>query len=109
LHGILLGSKENAIWKWIRFSIGDNHRYHHYPNEVGDSNYGGEFIVWDILFGTFHKPKGETPSDEIGISKVPNYPMTWIGLMIAPFLPNQKVFGPEEISSSEPKAAPIQN
>jgi len=84
-----------GIWEYI-FSIGDNHRYHHYPNkEVGDSNYGGEFIVWDILFGTFHNPKGERPSDTIGIGTAPNYPMTWAGLMIAPFLPDQKVFGPK--------------
>ena len=80
-----------GFWEYI-FSIGDNHRYHHYPNAIGDSNYGGEFIVWDILFGTFHKPKGETPSDKIGISKAPDYPLTWMGLMIAPFLRDQGVF-----------------
>lgn len=84
-----------GFWEYI-FSIGDNHRYHHYPNkEVGDSNYGGEFIVWDILFGTFHKVKGERPHDRIGIGTAPYYPMTMAGLMIAPFLPDQKVFGPE--------------
>ncbi|MEM1131844.1 MAG: sterol desaturase family protein [Pseudomonadota bacterium] len=89
------------FWEYI-FSIGDNHRYHHYPNkDVGDSNYGGEFIVWDILFGTFHKVKGERPHDEIGIGTAPNYPMTMAGLMIAPFLPDQKVFGPDD----EAKAA----
>ncbi|MEP2810110.1 sterol desaturase family protein [Parasphingorhabdus sp.] len=82
-----------GFWEYI-FSIGDNHRYHHYPNkEVGDSNYGGEFIVWDILFGTFHKVKGERPHDQIGIGTAPNYPMTMAGLLIAPFLPDQKVFG----------------
>ncbi|GAB5502315.1 sterol desaturase family protein [Pyruvatibacter sp.] len=90
------------FWEYI-FSIGDNHRYHHYPNkEVGDSNYGGEFIVWDILFGTFHNPANERPSDNIGIGTAPNYPMTVAGLLIAPFLPDQKVFGPEsEQASSE--------
>ena len=82
-------------WEYI-FSIGDNHRYHHYPDKgVGDSNYGGEFIVWDILFGTFHKVKGERPHDRIGIGTAPEYPMTVAGLYIAPFLPNQKVFGPK--------------
>ncbi|MDJ0643884.1 MAG: sterol desaturase family protein [Erythrobacter sp.] len=84
-----------GFWEYI-FSIGDNHRYHHYPNkDVGDSNYGGEFIVWDILFGTFHKVKGERPHDRIGIGTAPNYPMTMAGLLIAPFLPDQKVFGQE--------------
>lgn len=90
-----------GFWEYI-FSIGDNHRYHHYPNkEVGDSNYGGEFIVWDILFGTFHKVKGERPHDQIGIGTAPNYPMTMAGLLIAPFLRDQKVFGPERESMGE--------
>ncbi|MEM7359383.1 MAG: sterol desaturase family protein [Pseudomonadota bacterium] len=85
-----------GFWEYI-FSIGDLHRYHHHPTkEIGDSNYGGEFIVWDILFGTFHKPKGERPTDKIGIGKLPNYPQTMAGLMIAPFLPDQKVMGKEE-------------
>ncbi|MEP3226529.1 MAG: sterol desaturase family protein [Parasphingorhabdus sp.] len=93
-----------GYWEYI-FSIGDNHRYHHYPNkEVGDSNYGGEFILFDILFGTFHKVKGERPHDRIGIGTAPNYPMTMAGLYIAPFLLDQKVFGPDQ-SEKEKKAA----
>ncbi|WP_145973478.1 sterol desaturase family protein [Candidatus Phaeomarinobacter ectocarpi] len=95
------------FWEHI-FSIGDNHRYHHYPNkDVGDSNYGGEFIVWDMLFGTFYNPKNERPSDVIGIGTAPNYPMTVAGLLIAPFLPDQKVFGPdnERTSSDVPPAS----
>ncbi|MGD1933789.1 MAG: sterol desaturase family protein [Candidatus Phaeomarinobacter sp.] len=88
------------FWEYI-FSIGDNHRYHLYPNkEVGDSNYGGEFIVWDILFGTFHNPKNERPSDNIGIGTAPNYPLTVAGLLIAPFLPDQTVFGPKDGQAS---------
>ncbi len=79
-----------GFWEYI-FSIGDNHRYHHYPNKaIGDCNYGGEFIVWDILFGTFHKVKGERPDDDIGIGGCPDYPMTMMGQLIAPFLKNQR-------------------
>ena len=85
-----------GFWEYI-FSIGDNHRYHHYNTDgIGDSNYGGEFIVWDILFGTFHNPRGERPLEDIGIGASPNYPQTMAGLMIAPFLPDQKVFGPQQ-------------
>lgn len=102
-----------SFWEYI-FSIGDNHRYHHYPNkEVGDSNYGGEFILFDILFGTFHKVKGERPHDRIGIGTAPNYPMTMAGLYIAPFLPDQSVFGPEgdqaapeELATAESETIP---
>jgi len=68
------------------FSSPKNHRYHHSKNiEEGNSNYGGDVIFWDILFGTFYLPKGQTPSDEIGVSGMPNYPKTFVGLMMAPF------------------------
>lgn len=89
-------------WEYI-FSIGDNHRYHHYPDKgIGDSNYGGEFIIWDILFGTFHNPKDERPHDNIGIGTAPDYPMTVAGLYVAPFLPNQKtVFRRKSDDASE--------
>lgn len=69
------------------FSSPKNHRYHHSKKlEEGNSNYGGDVIFWDILFGTFHLPKGEQPSDEIGIADMPNYPQTFVGLMFAPFI-----------------------
>ena len=69
------------------FSSPKNHRYHHSRKlEEGNSNYGGDVIFWDILFGTFHLPKGEQPGDDIGIADMPNYPKTFVGLMLAPFI-----------------------
>ena len=69
------------------FSSPKNHRYHHSRKvEEGNSNYGGDVIFWDILFGTFYLPKGEQPSDDIGIADMPNYPQTFVGLMFAPFI-----------------------
>lgn len=68
------------------FSAPGNHRYHHSKiAAVGDRNYGGDFILWDLLFGTFHLPKGQQPSDDIGVGGMPHYPQTWLGLMLAPF------------------------
>lgn len=68
------------------FSSPKNHRYHHSRKiEEGNSNYGGDVIFWDLLFGTFHMPKGQQPGDDIGIDQMPNYPKTFIGLMLAPF------------------------
>ncbi|MEP3210170.1 MAG: sterol desaturase family protein [Maribacter sp.] len=68
------------------FSSPKNHRYHHSKKiHEGNSNYGGDVIIWDHLFGTFHMPKGEKPGDDIGINAMPNYPKTFIGLMLAPF------------------------
>jgi sterol desaturase/sphingolipid hydroxylase (fatty acid hydroxylase superfamily) len=68
------------------FSSPKNHRYHHSKKiEEGNSNYGGDVIIWDLLFGTFHLPKGKQPSDDIGVGDMPNYPQNWIGLMMVPF------------------------
>ena len=94
-------------WEYI-FSIGDNHRYHHYPDKgIGDSNYGGELIIYDILFGTFHNPRDERPHDNIGIGTAPDYPLTVAGLYIAPFLPNQKtVFRKDDVTSEDAAVAP---
>jgi ornithine lipid hydroxylase len=68
------------------FSSPKNHRYHHSKKiEESNSNYGGDVIFWDHLFGTFRMPKGEQPSDDIGIGDMPNYPKSFVGLMFAPF------------------------
>jgi sterol desaturase/sphingolipid hydroxylase (fatty acid hydroxylase superfamily) len=68
------------------FSTPTNHRYHHSKNiNESNSNYGGDVVLWDHLFGTFHLPKGKKPSDDIGIADFPNYPQDWNGLMLAPF------------------------
>ena len=68
------------------FSSPKNHRYHHSKKiEEGNSNYGGDVIIWDHIFGTFHMPKGEKPGDDIGIASMPNYPKSFFGLMLAPF------------------------
>jgi ornithine lipid hydroxylase len=78
-----------GIFDYI-FSTPKNHRYHHSKiHSVGHSNYGGDVIFWDLLFGTFYLPKGEEPSDEIGIEEMPNYPKDFLGIMLAPFTYNR--------------------
>jgi len=68
------------------FSTPKNHRYHHSKKlSEGNKNYAGDVILWDLLFGTFHMPKGKKPSDDIGLADLPNYPQHWVGLMFAPF------------------------
>ena len=47
--------------EWI-FVTPSNHRVHHARNsEYIDRNYGGVFIVWDRLFGTFKDERPEAP------------------------------------------------
>ena len=48
-------------YEWI-FVTPSNHRVHHAQNErYLDRNYGGLFILWDRLFGTFQEELDEDP------------------------------------------------
>lgn len=47
--------------EWIMITP-SNHRVHHAQNEIYlDKNYGGVFIVWDRLFGTFQEELDDEP------------------------------------------------
>jgi alkylglycerol monooxygenase len=47
--------------EWI-FITPSNHRVHHAQNDCYvDRNYGGVFILWDRLFGTFQEEREEEP------------------------------------------------
>lgn len=84
------------------FSSPKNHRYHHSRKiEEGNSNYGGDVIIWDHLFGTFYLPKGQQPSDDIGIADMPNYPQTFVGLMMAPFIHGDLEKEAKELAANE--------
>lgn len=89
------------------FSSPKNHRYHHSKKvEEGNSNYGGDVIIWDLLFGTFYLPKGEQPSDDIGIGGMPNYPQTFVGLMLAPFTYGSIKKEAEKLQQEQPAGVP---
>jgi sterol desaturase/sphingolipid hydroxylase (fatty acid hydroxylase superfamily) len=48
-------------YEWI-FVTPSNHRVHHAQNTIYmDRNYGGLFIIWDRLFGTFQEELEEEP------------------------------------------------
>lgn len=49
-------------WFELFFVSPSNHRVHHAVNEIYiDKNYGGVFIVWDRLFGTFQEEQDDEP------------------------------------------------
>lgn len=48
-------------YEWI-FVTPSNHRVHHAQNDIYlDRNYGGLFIIWDRLFGTFQEELEDEP------------------------------------------------
>ncbi|PLW81009.1 hypothetical protein CWI75_17685 [Kineobactrum sediminis] len=48
-------------YEWV-FVTPSNHRVHHAQNDIYlDRNYGGVFILWDRIFGTFQEELDEEP------------------------------------------------
>jgi len=49
-------------WYELFFVTASNHRVHHAQNEEYiDRNYGGVFILWDRMFGTFKEEQDDVP------------------------------------------------
>ena len=66
------------------FSMTELHRWHHSKRiEESDRNFGNNLIVWDIVFGSFYKPKDQEVGD-IGLINS-EYPKSYIGQLGAPF------------------------
>lgn len=71
---------------WI-FSVGALHRWHHsiLPEEA-DRNYGGSFIIWDVIFGTRYLPSGRQGPEVVGID-APGFPTRYWQQLWHPFRP----------------------
>jgi sterol desaturase/sphingolipid hydroxylase (fatty acid hydroxylase superfamily) len=70
---------------WI-FSMAELHRWHHSRTiEESNTNYGGNFIIWDVVFGTRFLPKDREPPRDIGISQMPNFPTGLTAQLMTPF------------------------
>jgi len=60
IHSTLIPKLHPAI-EYV-FNTASHHRVHHASNaDYIDTNFGGVFIVWDRLFGTFVEEKAEQP------------------------------------------------
>jgi sterol desaturase/sphingolipid hydroxylase (fatty acid hydroxylase superfamily) len=85
LYAITLHANLNWTYGPFRYVIASPafHRWHHTSAEEGqDKNFAGFFPLWDLLFGTFHMPKGRQP-EHFGVDDpVPN---GLIGQLIYPF------------------------
>jgi sterol desaturase/sphingolipid hydroxylase (fatty acid hydroxylase superfamily) len=70
---------------WI-FSTPGLHRFHHStdPRE-GNRNYGAILIVWDLAFGTFHRPRDRGFDGPVGIGSLPQFPKGWLAQLASPF------------------------
>ena len=62
-------------WLNYVFSTNELHRWHHSSRpEEGNSNFGSAWVVWDLVFGTFHYPRAVPGPKTIGLYAASNYP-----------------------------------
>jgi len=70
---------------WI-FSMAELHRWHHSTAiEEGNSNYGANLILWDVIFGTRFLPADREAPTDIGIGDLPSFPSTYFAQLASPF------------------------
>jgi sterol desaturase/sphingolipid hydroxylase (fatty acid hydroxylase superfamily) len=70
---------------WI-FSMTELHRWHHSPVMAeSNHNYGGNLIVWDVIFGTRWLPEDRDPPEAIGMETLPDFPTGFWANLAAPF------------------------
>jgi sterol desaturase/sphingolipid hydroxylase (fatty acid hydroxylase superfamily) len=64
------------------------HRWHHsrVPRE-SNSNYGGILIVWDLLLGTYFRPRDRRPPADVGLRGGASLPQTWWAQLWWPLRP----------------------
>lgn len=72
---------------WLNwfFNTPQLHRWHHSRNATeGNSNYGENLVIWDIVFGTRYLPKHMNPPANIGCDDP--VPTKFLGQLAYPFM-----------------------
>jgi ornithine lipid hydroxylase len=68
---------------WV-FSAAPVHRWHHSRSrEEADHNYGDNFIFWDVVFGTYYRPRGREV-EALGIAGLGAFPKSYLAQLVAP-------------------------
>jgi len=71
---------------WLNYIVSgpEVHRWHHSRRiEESNANYAHSFVAWDLLFGTYFRPKDRHVT-ELGLIER-DYPQSFIGQLFAPF------------------------
>ena len=68
---------------WV-FSAAPVHRWHHSRSrEEADHNYGDNFIFWDLVFGTYYRPRGREV-EALGIAGLDAFPKGYLAQLLSP-------------------------
>ena len=84
--GFFQHSNSDLRLGWLNYLVSgpEVHRWHHSKVvEESNHNYAHTLIVWDLLFGTYYRPKGAEVG-RLGLLE-DGYPARFAGLLLAPF------------------------
>jgi sterol desaturase/sphingolipid hydroxylase (fatty acid hydroxylase superfamily) len=104
LMGPLVHANVNWSFWPVRWLIASPvyHRWHHVNDPaIYGRNFAPNFPVWDLMFGTYHLPKGELPQS-YGVDGVPPH---FLAQMVWPFQELARRFAPARKPRPDPAAA----
>lgn len=103
-YAILLHADVNWDYGPLRGIIASPvfHRWHHSKDrEAWDKNFGGLFVLWDRVFGTYYMPAGRFPQN-FGIPE--EFPKGLLGQLVEPFA---RLVGRRVVIESVDAAKPV--
>lgn len=77
--------KETFPWWAYLIATPNFHAWHHTVHCRYDANLADVFPIWDVLFGTFEKPRGSSRDWQFGLNDSEQLPQSVIGQLLAPF------------------------
>ena len=86
MSGLFQHSNCDLRLGWLNYLVSgpEVHRWHHSQKiEESNANYAHSFVGWDLLFGTYFRPRGRMVTD-LGLLER-DYPQGFGGQMAAPF------------------------
>ncbi len=104
IHGWVQHSNVAYRTGWLDYLMATprNHRWHH-STVISESNtnYGLMIALWDHLFRSFFSPRDRAYPAAIGVSDLPNFPLTYFRQFLTPF-------AWERLLASQPRPQPGQ-
>jgi sterol desaturase/sphingolipid hydroxylase (fatty acid hydroxylase superfamily) len=90
MSGLFQHSNCDVRLGWLNYLVSgpEVHRWHHSRKlSESNSNYAHSFVVWDLMFGTYFRPRGVVV-ERLGLVEK-NYPRHFLGQLLAPFRPRR--------------------
>jgi ornithine lipid hydroxylase len=88
VNGFFQHSNVDARYGFLNYivSSAEVHRWHHSRLAAeSDHNYGNNLMIWDLVFGTYFRPKDRRVG-ELGLMNR-RYPLDFLGQMLSPLIP----------------------